>query len=85
MVHKKKYMTINFKKIGNVLAMGYIYFVFLFVISALGFQCFMIYLTATGQDERILNISNAITWKIDGTFKNNPDNIWYEGPLESKK
>jgi hypothetical protein len=25
------------------------------------------------------DISNQISWKIDGTFKNNPDNIWYEG------
>ena len=25
-------------------------------------------------------IGNEISWKIDGTFKNNPDNIWYEGP-----
>jgi preprotein translocase subunit SecY len=78
-------MTINFKKIGNVLAMGYVYFVFLFVISALGFQLFFIYLTFSGQDEKASRISNQIMWKIDGTFKNNPDNIWYEGPLESKK
>ena len=25
------------------------------------------------------NIVNEIDWKIDGTFKDNPDNIWYEG------
>ena len=73
-------MTINFKKIGNVLAMGYVYFAFLFVISALGVQMFFIYLTVSGQDERMRKISNEIEWKIDGTFKNNPDNIWYEGP-----
>ncbi len=73
-------MTINFKKIGNVLAMGYVYFAFLFVISALTFQLFFIYLTVSGQDERMSKISNEIRWKIDGTFKNNPDNIWYEGP-----
>jgi hypothetical protein len=23
---------------------------------------------------------NKLEWKFDGTFKNNPDNIWYEGP-----
>jgi hypothetical protein len=22
-------------------------------------------------------IGNYLTWKFDGTFKNNPDNIWY--------
>lgn len=75
-------MTINFKKIGNVLAMGYIYFTLLFVMSALCFQMFFIYLTVTGQNERTTNIVNNIEWKIDGTFKNNPDNIWYEGPLK---
>jgi hypothetical protein len=28
---------------------------------------------------------NEIEWKIDGTFKNNPDNIWYEEPETNKK
>jgi hypothetical protein len=32
-----------------------------------------------------LNISNEISWKIDGAFKNNPNNIWYEEPLVSEK
>ena len=25
-------------------------------------------------------VGNAIMWKIDGAFKNDPNNIWYEGP-----
>ena len=25
-------------------------------------------------------IGNTIMWKIDGTFKNNPNNIWYVDP-----
>jgi hypothetical protein len=23
-------------------------------------------------------VGNYLTWKFDATFKNNPDNIWYE-------
>ena len=32
--------------------------------------------------ERLLlsKIGNEIMWKIDGAFKNDPNNIWYEGP-----
>jgi hypothetical protein len=40
----------------------------------------MVYLQLTGQDERMSRIGNAVEWKFDGTFKNDPNNIWYEGP-----
>jgi len=30
--------------------------------------------------ELATKIGNKLTWKFDGTFKNDPDNIWYEGP-----
>jgi hypothetical protein len=52
----------------------------LWVIFALGFQMFGVYLHFTNQDDLARQISNEISWKIDGTFKNNPDNIWYERP-----
>ena len=32
----------------------------------------------SGRQEWATQITNEITWRIDGTFKNNPDNIWYE-------
>lgn len=73
---------INFKKIGSVLFKSYLAFVGFWLVFALTFDLFFVYLQFTGQEERALNISNEITWKIDGRYKNNPDNIWYEGPTK---
>jgi hypothetical protein len=39
-----------------------------------------VFLQVSGQEEEMTRISNEISWRVDGTFKNNPDNIWYEGP-----
>ena len=47
---------------------------------ALSFQMYAVFLEVSGQEEKMTRISNEISWRIDGTFKNNPDNIWYEGP-----
>jgi hypothetical protein len=49
-----------------------------FVILALLFQIFFVFLEITGRQEWARQISNEITWRIDGTFKNNPNNIWYQ-------
>lgn len=46
---------------------------------ALSFQVYALVLIASGNEQEVTRISNEISWKIDGTFKNNPDNIWYEG------
>ncbi len=73
-------MEITLKKIGEKLFAGYLYFVGLWIVFALCFQLFFVYLMISGQDERASRYSNEITWKIDGRFKDNPDNIWYEGP-----
>ncbi len=73
-------MEITLKKIGEKLFAGYLYFVGLWIVFALCFQLFFVYLMVSGQEERASRYSNEITWKIDGRFKDNPDNIWYEGP-----
>lgn len=73
-------MTLSLKSIGETLFKGYLILVFIWLGLALSFQLFMIYLHFTNQDERSQNISNQIAWKIDGTYKNDPNNIWYEGP-----
>ena len=73
-------MTLSLKNIGESLFKVYLGLVGLWLIFALSFQIFCIYLHFTNQEERSRDISNKIMWKIDGTFKNNPDNIWYEGP-----
>ena len=49
----------------------------LFIGLAFIFQVFMVFLEFSGRQEWAAQIANEITWRIDGTFKNNPDNIWY--------
>ena len=49
-----------------------------FVVLALLFQLFFVFLEVSGRQEWATQITNEITWRIDGTFKNNPGNIWYE-------
>ena len=44
---------------------------------ALCFQLFFVYLHITGQEDLARDISNELTWRIDGRFKNDPINIWY--------
>jgi len=44
------------------------------------FQLFFVYLEFSGKTELQRNVINWIEWRIDGTFKNNPENIWYEEP-----
>ena len=73
-------MRLSLKNIGETLFKGYLALVGVWLAFALSFQIFCIYLHFTGQEERTRDISNRIAWKLDGTFKNDPDNIWYEGP-----
>jgi hypothetical protein len=49
----------------------------LFVISALIFQLTMVGLELSGKTETTRAIGNWFSWKFDGTFKNSPENIWY--------
>jgi hypothetical protein len=73
-------MTISLNKIKEKFAMGFMLLCLSWMTFALGFQLFFVYLQFSGQEKRAGRISNEITWKIDGRFKNNPDNIWYEAP-----
>lgn len=71
-------MTISLKNIGEKLFKGYLVLVFIWLGFALTFDLVMIGVHFTNEDlER--KISNEIAWKIDGNFKNLPENIWYEG------
>jgi hypothetical protein len=66
------------KKVGNVLFKGYLTFVLCWIVFAISFDLFMIGVHFTDENlER--KISNEITWRIDGRFKDDPRNIWYEG------
>jgi hypothetical protein len=48
------------------------------VVCALLFAGFMAYLELAGKSEMTRDIANWIEWRIDGTFKNSPENIWYD-------
>lgn len=60
------------------LFLRFVQLVFVWTILALSFQVFML-TTLLVNPELNTKIGNAIMWKIDGTFKNDPDNIWYTG------
>jgi len=47
------------------------------VIGALSFMLYMLFLEFSGDKETMTNIGNQLTWKFDGTFKNDPNNIYY--------
>ena len=69
-----KSLTIN---IGDKLFMVFLSLVGVWIAFALCFQLFFVYLEFSGKDELQRNIVNWIEWRIDGTFKNSPENIWY--------
>jgi hypothetical protein len=66
----------NFK---DAIALRFVQLVFAWTVFALSFQIFMM-ITSFTNPELNTKIGNEIMWKIDGTFKNDPNNIWYEGP-----
>jgi hypothetical protein len=57
--------------------MAFVGLVGLWILFALCFQLFFVYLEFSGKHELQRNIVNWIEWRIDGTFKNSPENIWY--------
>jgi hypothetical protein len=55
-------------------------FVGAWLIFALSFMFYCLFLEFTGGQEKLQQMSNEFLWKFDGTFKNHPGNIWYEEP-----
>jgi hypothetical protein len=47
------------------------------LIFALGLIFYTLFLEATGNETALQNMANQFEWKFDGTFKNDPNNIWY--------
>jgi hypothetical protein len=76
----KKFLTVAADRAFGL----YFILVGFWIFAALSTQMFFIYLQVSGQEERSSDIANRITWKIDGTFKNTPGNIWYEEPVAKK-
>lgn len=61
----------------DTLAMGLLSLFGIWVIAALLFQLTMVGIHFFGNNGLEQDIANQISWKIDGTFKNSPGNIWY--------
>ena len=57
--------------------LGFLYTALAWVFIALFVDLAFIIMMATGYEEKATQISNEIMWRIDGTFKNSPENIWY--------
>jgi len=70
-----KAFVLNWK---DKLAWVFLSLVGFWIIFAICFQMFFVYLEFSGKHELQRNIVNWIEWRIDGTFKNDPVNIWYE-------
>jgi hypothetical protein len=70
-----KALVVNWK---DKLAWAFLSLVGVWIIFAICFQMFFVYLEFSGKHELQRNIVNWIEWRIDGTFKNDPVNIWYE-------
>jgi hypothetical protein len=64
-------------KLRDVFAQGVLYLLGSFVIAALVVQLYFVYCQFFKSYDENLQMSNAISHKIDGTFKNSPGNIWY--------
>ena len=47
------------------------------IIGALLFQLTFIFLEFSGRSEIASQIARELSWKFDGTFKNDPNNVWY--------
>jgi len=69
-----KAFVLNWK---DKLAWVFLSLVGFWIIFAICFQMFFVYLEFSGKHELQRNIINWIEWRIDGTFKNDPVNIWY--------
>ncbi len=59
------------------LFLGFLHITLLWAIFAITFQIFMITTEYTNPNLS-RSIGNKLTWKFDGTFKNLPENVWYE-------
>jgi hypothetical protein len=78
MKHAIVYLRTNlFEKLGNFLLQSFMYFACIWVVAALLFQLFFVYLQFSGKEDLAGKISNEIMSRIDGNYKNSPDNIWY--------
>ena len=73
-MQKLRAITVNFQEKLFTL---FLYSATIFIGSALLFQVFFVVLHFTGQDEYISQLVNRFDHRFHGSFKNSPENIWY--------
>jgi hypothetical protein len=70
--------TVALPTIGDYLASIVLWMGALVVALGFSFQVFMTYLHFSGQNELTQSIVTWLTIKLDGGWKDNPNNIWYD-------
>jgi hypothetical protein len=70
--------TVALPTIGDYLASIVLWMGALIVALGFSFQVFMTYLHFSGQNELTQSIVTWLTIKLDGGWKDNPNNIWYD-------
>ena len=73
-----KAKLLNFKEnLDQIILKGLVGLLAVWVVFALGFALYLLGVHFFGTYAQEQQIANEIAWKIDGTFKNDPNNIWY--------
>ena len=65
------------KNLSEYLFKVFLTLVGVWIILALLFQLTMVGIHFSGNTQLEQDIANWFSWKFDGTFKNSPENIWY--------
>jgi len=74
-----KAKLLNFKQqLDQIILKGLVGLLLVWVVLALGFMLYAIGMHFFGTYAQEQQLANEIAWKIDGTFKNSPGNIWYD-------
>ena len=61
------------EKIGNSIVLALCALIGIAFLS----QMYLVYCSVFKSYDENLQLANQISWKVDGTFKNDPNNIWY--------
>ena len=76
---KVKAVALNLKdNFREYLAFMFIWLVGIFILGALAFQLYMVFLQVTGNEAKMNEVGNALEQKFDGTYKNDPNNVLYD-------
>lgn len=70
-------MKAKLLNIKNHIGHAFLFLVMGWVVFALLLQLSLVAVHFSGNTQLETNIANWFSWKFDGTFKNSPENIWY--------